>query len=129
MLQFDSRRLDILGNAFFRFLEGGLSGRTRGVDRGLAFVQSAPPLGFLLGKYFGAGFLHCFVIDTLLFVRRYPAGFGLDPGAFGSLVALREHALHGLEKAPAHEQIKKENDNDRGDSRQEQLTELVNDFH
>jgi hypothetical protein len=44
-------------------------------------------------------------------------------------VALGEHALHGLEKTPAHEQIKKKNDNDRGDSRQEQLTELVNDFH
>src|ERR1700688_4866325 len=83
LLQLHSRRLDILGNAFFRFLEGGLRGSSRGVDGGLAFVQSAPPLGFLLGKNFGAGFLHCFIIDTLLFVRRNAAGFGLNPCAFG----------------------------------------------
>jgi hypothetical protein len=44
-------------------------------------------------------------------------------------VTLGQHAFHGLEKTPAHEQIEKKNDNDRGNSRQEQLAELVNDLH
>jgi hypothetical protein len=42
LLQLDSRRLNILRNAFFRFLEGGLSGGSRGGDGGLAFVEGAP---------------------------------------------------------------------------------------
>jgi len=106
-----------------------LSGGSRCVDRGLAFVQNAPPLGFLLGEYLGAGFLHGIGIEALFFVRRYAAGFRFNPGAFRALAALGEHTFHGPEKTPAHEQIEKKYDNDGGNGRQKQLTELVNDLH
>src|ERR1700722_8648690 len=128
-LQLRARRPHIPGNALFRFLERGLSGGSRGVYGDLALVQNTPSLGFLLGKHFGAGFLHRFGIEALFFMRSNAAGFRIGSGAFGALAALGEHALHGREKTPAHEQIEKKYDNDRGNSRQEQLTELVNNLH
>ena len=76
-----------------------------------------------------AGLLHGFAIGAQFFLHGHAAGFRLDPRAFGALVALGEHAFHGLEETPAHEQIEKKNDNDRGNSRQEQFTELVKDLH
>ena len=62
-------------------------------------------------------------------MRGGPAGLGFGACAFGPLVAFGEDALNGIEKAPAQEKIEKKNDYDRGNSRQEQLTELVNDLH
>src|SRR6266853_310792 len=58
-LQLYSGRLNIRRNTFFGFLERALSSGSRGVDCGLAFVQGAPPLCFLLGKNLGAAFLKC----------------------------------------------------------------------
>jgi hypothetical protein len=56
---------------------------------------------------------------------RDAAGFRFLPGALGALMALGEDALHGQEKTPAHEIIKKKKDYDRGDGREKQIAELV----
>jgi len=83
-------------------------------------AADAPPRTIDLGEIRAADATMCCV---------NAAGFGLDPGPFRALLALGEHALHGLEKTPAQKQIEEKDDNDCGDSRKEQLAELVNDLH
>src|SRR5205823_1796640 len=83
----------------------------------------------LLGENLDACFAQCFVIGAKFFLHRRAARFRLLPRTFRSSVAFREHALDWPKKAPAHEEIKKKNDDDGWQCRQKQIAELAKNSH
>ena len=65
------------------------------------------------------------IIDAKFHLHSRAAGFRILARAFGTSMPFFQDALDGIEEAPAKEKIKKKNDDDRGNSRQKQIAELV----
>ena len=84
---------------------------------------------FLLEVNFSLGFAQSRVVIFQILPRRRFDGCGFGARAFDFRAALRHGFLNGREESPAHEKIKKENDDDRGHSLKKQVTELAKDFH
>src|SRR6266849_1199877 len=90
-----------------------------------AFLEQAPAGGFLLGIDRGARLLQSVLVGAELFLRRGLARFRGAPGALGAGAAFGEHPLERAEKIRPQEKVEKKKDDDRRDSLQEQLAELV----
>ena len=85
--------------------------------------------GFLLEIDLGAGFLEGIVVTVEFFACGGLRGGGFGFGAVDAAGALVHGALQRAEENGAHEKIKKKNDDYGGQSLNDQVTELVEDFH
>ena len=129
LLDFRACSFGFCGNARFGFLNHFQSACAESAEELGALIEYRLARGFLLEVDLGAGFLQRIVVTVGFFARGGLRGGGFGLGAVNAAGALVHGALQRAKKEGAHAQIENENDGDGGQSLNDQVNELVEDFH
>ena len=97
--------------------------------RAIAEEMEREPRLFLLGVDFPASLAQRVMVGIHLLLGAGFSGRGFGPRALDAGIALCHGLLNRPEERPAQEKIKKQDDDDRRHSTEEQFAELVCDFH